>query len=171
MGNWNGTDQEAKEIFHELFKQEYEKLIRCAISYLKLKKTEGDMVSRAEDVVQGMFTLAWERRKEVLSCEKPVGWLYEALQYKAKELLNEENKWEKRLRRYQELYIPPNEPHIDLKCELEGIVPKEEFDLLYKIYVMGYSYKELCAELGLTKQALAAKVHRIKKKIRKKLED
>lgn len=171
MDTWNGTDQEAREIFHDFFQQEYEKLTRCAIIYLKLKIPGAHVSDWAEDIVQEMFSLAWERREEVLSSEKPVGWLYEALHYKVKEHLNDENKWVKRLCRYREFYVPPAEPHISLEIELGGIVPKEDFDLLYKIYVMGYSYRELYEELGLTKPTLATKIHRIKEKIRKKLDE
>ena len=46
---------------------------------------------------------------------------------------------------------------------------KEDFDLLYKMYVMGYSYRELCQEMGLTKSALATRIHRIKERIRDEL--
>lgn len=169
MDTWNGTDQEAKEIFHDFFQQEYEKLTRCAFAYLNPKIAGNHGMDRAEDVVQEMFSLAWKRRKKVLSSEKPVGWLYIALHYKAKEYLKEENKWAKRLHRYKEFSNPPADSNFDMNFELEGVVSKEDFDLLYKIYVMGYSYRELCEELGLTKQALAARVHRIKEKIRKKL--
>ena len=93
MGTWAGTDQEAEAIIQKIYEAEYEKLVRCAISYLKVGNNKAHVVSRAEDVVQDMFALAWERRRDVLSSEKPVGWLYITLQYKAKELLREENKW------------------------------------------------------------------------------
>lgn len=171
MSGWNGTDQEAKEIFHKIIVQEHEKLIHCAIAYLRLKTTETYLISKAEDIVQEMYELAWKKRAEVLSKDKPVGWLYEALYYKVKELLREENKWEKRLLKYQELYVQPVQPHINLSFELDGIVPKEDFDLLHKIYVAGYSYRELCQEMNLTKPTLAAKVHRIKERIRKELKE
>ncbi len=171
MGLWNGSDQGAAKIFHDIVVQEYEKLVRCAVAYLRLTTAEAHLLSKAEDVVQDMLVLAWERRHEVLSKDKPVGWLYEALYYKAKELLKEENKWEKRLRKYREFYVPPAEDHIDLKLELDGVVPKEDFDLLCKIYFMGYSYRELCQEMDCTKSALATKVHRIKKRIQEKLKE
>ena len=79
MGVWNGTDQEAARIFHDIVVQEYEKLIRCAVAYLRLTTAEAHLLGKAEDVVQEMLTLAWERRQDVLSKDKPVGWLYEAL--------------------------------------------------------------------------------------------
>lgn len=171
MSIWDGSDKNAAEIFHVFFKEEHEKLIHCAAAYLGIKHTGEHVINRAEDVVQEMFAFAWERRAEVLSSEKPVGWLYKSLYYKVKELLREENLWEKRLRRYQEYYVPPIELHYEPELDLERIVPKEDFDLLYKIYVLGCSYREMCQSTGLTKQALAAKVHRTKKKIWKKLNE
>lgn len=171
MGTWTGTDQEAEAIIQKIYEAEYEKLVRCAISYLKVGNNKAHVVSRAEDVVQDMFALAWERRRDVLSSEKPVGWLYIALQYKAKELLKEENKWIKRLLRYEQFYVQPTEPYISLELELDGLVAKEDFDLLYKFYVVGYSYQELCEEMGLTKTALGARIHRIKHKIQEKLKE
>jgi len=171
MSKWKGTDKDTDAIFRDIFENEYEKMVGCAISYLALKNSGAQIKSKAEVAVQEMFALAWERRQEVLSCEKPIGWMYEAIGYKVKELLREENKWEKRLRRYKEFYIPPTGPHIELEFELGGIVPKEDLDLLYRIYVEGYSYQELCEEMNLTKAALADRVHRIKKKIRKALKE
>ena len=97
MRIWNGTDSEAEKIFTELFQQEYEKLIRCAIIYLKAGDTKMATKGRAEVAVQETFALAWEHRDKVLSREKPVGWLYKALQYKSKDILREENKRRKRI--------------------------------------------------------------------------
>lgn len=120
--------------------------------------------------MQEMFTLAWEHRREILGKERPVGWFYKALQYKIMELLKDENKWRKLLLRYKQLYIPPAEPNASLEFELKELVTREDFDLLHKLYWEGYSYREICQEMDLTKSALAAKVHRIKKKIRAELE-
>lgn len=167
MGVWNGTDQEAEEIFHRFFVEEYEKLIRCAGIYLRAYDQRKPINGRSEITVQEMFTLAWERRQEVLSKEKPIGWLYNALQYKVMELLREENRWAKLLLRYEQQNMKPAEEPISLEVEFAGLVPDEDLELLYRIYLYGYSYNELCQEMGLTKSALAVKVHRIKEKIKK----
>lgn len=168
MGTWTGTDQEAEVIFKEIYETEYEKLVRCAIIYLKKGNNEAHVLSRAEDVVQEMFALAWKRRSEVLSSEKPVGWLYNALQYEAKTFLKQENKWVKQLLRYEQFYIEPPEPCVSLGFELRDLLSKEDYNLLYRFYVAGYSYRELCEETGLTKSALGVRIHRIKQKVQQK---
>ena len=173
MGIWTGADQEAKELIYKLYKGEYEKLVRCAISYLKTGNDEPNVRSRAEDVVQETFTLFWERRRDVLSKEKPVGWLYKALQRKAWALLKEENKWIRRLNKYKQFYTQPDESYISLemeRLEMEDLVSKEDFTLLYKFCVAGYTYQELSEETGLSKSALGTRIHRAKRKIREKLE-
>lgn len=118
-----------------------------------------------------MFTLAWKRREEVLAREKPVGWLYEALSYKVLELMREENRWTKRMLQYEQFYVPPTELQLSLETELGWVVPPEDFHLLRRIYVEGYSYRELCEEMNLSKSALADRVHRIKKKIRESVKN
>lgn len=171
MSSWNGTDENANEIFCDLYEREYERLLHCAKALLKSKGDRAPDNGGAEVAVQEVFFLAWERRQEVLSRECPVGWLYSALHYKVLELLKDENDWQKRLLRYEQMYVPPVNPHISLKIELDGLVSEPEFDLLRQIYWAGYSYREVCENLNISKSALAAKVYRIKRNIRKKMEE
>lgn len=172
MENWTGTDQEAEEIIRKIYENEYEKLVGCAILYLKVD-SKSYVHDRAEDVVQETFALAWERRKDVLSHEKPVGWLHKTLRYKVREQLKVENRWMKRLLQYEKFYVRTVDDYasLELKLELESLVPREDFDLLYRFYVEGYSYRELCKETGLTKEALGVRIHRIKRKIQEKLRE
>ena len=48
---------------------------------------------------------------------------------------------------------------------IQSIVNDEDYILLKKLYVEGYSYQEICTENNLTKAALGCRIHRIKKKI------
>lgn len=171
MNSKRTEDQNANEIFHHLFEQEYEGLIRYASAILRVRTKNAPVNGRAEVAVQEMFVLAWDRRDEVLSSKQPVGWLYKALYYKVLEVLKAENQWKKRLIRYRENYVPPVPEHISLNVNFDGLVPKKDFDLLCRMYIEGYSYAELCQELGLTKSELAVKIYRIKQKIREQLQD
>ena len=102
-----------------------------------------------------------------------MGWLYKALQRKAWALLKEENKWIRRLNKYKQFYTQPDESYISLemeRLEMEDLVSKEDFTLLYKFCVAGYTYQELSEETGLSKSALGTRIHRAKRKIREKLE-
>lgn len=168
MKMWTGADQKAEEWFRKTYGEEYEKLVRYAVSSLKARNNKTRMLNRAEDVVQEVFALAWERRGDVLSHEKPVGWLYITLQYKVRALLKEESRWTNFLLRYEPYYHQSMESYIDLKLELEALISREDYDLLYKIYIMGYTYQELCDEMGLTKSTLGVRVHRIKKRLQEK---
>lgn len=170
MEIWKGTEQEARKLFHDFFESEYEKMIRCAGLMLRARDSNAAVNGRAEVAVQETFALAWERREEVLSREQPVGWLYCALRYKVREILKEENRWTKRLLLYESQRDWYEDPQVSLDVEYDGIVPKEDFKLLCRIYIEGFSYRELCEEMNVTKPALAVRVHRIKKKMRTTLE-
>lgn len=171
MGNRQIEGQDTSELFRQLFEEQYQGMMRYASAILKARDSGSLINGRAEVAVQETFMLAWERRDEVLTSNQPASWLYKALYYKILEILKEENRWRKRLLLYERNYVPPVETHISLDVEFEGLVPKEDFDLLWRMYGEGYSYAELCRETGLTKSALAVKIHRIKKKIQKQLDD
>lgn len=165
------TEDEYNEFFKQLFDREYPGLLRYASSILKSLDGSSPVSSKAEDAVQEAFACAWKERKDVLASPEPVGWLYNALYYKILKLLRAENNWTKRLLKYEQYYIHHHEDHLSIEAELEGIVPKEDFDLLRRIYIDGYSYQELTAGLNTTKEALAVRVYRIKKKIRDTLKE
>lgn len=157
-------------LIEELFHSEYQKLVYYAATILDKYGAKYVSVSgRAEDVVQELFCLAWEKQDEILKSESPAGWLYKALTLKVREALREDRKWAKRLA------LIPNADGADTGQELSEdwakLLPKEDYDLLRKLYVEGYSYKELCAELGVKKSTLAMRVSRIKEKVQKNLGD
>lgn len=137
MRRGNYSVEEEKEAFIRLYKAEYEGLMRYASAILRGRNSGKPVGGRAEEAVQEMFVFAWENRGDLLSCEKPAGWLYNALHYKVLELLREENKWTKRLLWLEEQYSEKDEFPIRLEVELDGIVTQEELDLLKRVYVDG----------------------------------
>jgi DNA-binding MarR family transcriptional regulator len=54
-----------------------------------------------------------------------------------------------------------------LKADMAGILTDEEYRLLSRLYLEGYTYIELCEELGLKKSALAMRIKRIKERFLK----
>ena len=170
MRSGNYDAEEEKEAFVGLYKAEYKGLMRYACAILRGRSNGRSINEQAEEAVQEMFLFAWENRGDLFSSEKPAGWLYNALHYKVLELLREEKKWTKRLLRLEELYSEPSEPHVRLEVEFDGIITSEEFNLLKRIYIDGYSYKELCEELHISKSALGMRIKRIKEKIIKNID-
>lgn len=83
---------------------------------------------------------------------------------KVKENLREDRKWVKCLMLLpsEEDLTPP--PTVD---ELEELIPKEAYLILRRLYVEGYTYEELCAELECKQSCLAMRVHRAKKLFKK----
>lgn len=149
-----------------LFRQEYEGLLRTARSRLKKHDTTHVCASdRAEDIVQDLFFLAWEKREKVMSSQSPVGWLYTALSLKVREAIREEFAWMRNLNEASQL-TGSVETTEKLPDEWSKLIPPEDLRLLSRLYLEGYTYKELCAELGLKKSALAMRIFRIKREFR-----
>lgn len=157
--------------FEELFKTEYKGLLRYAASVFKRHGSQYVSASgRAEEAVQETFSFAWEERETLLSCSSPTGRLYKILYYKVMEMLDTDRTWAKRLMQISERAGGPESNDFQLKAELESIIPENDYRLLKQLYLGGYSYKELCAEYGLTKSALAMRIKRIKERIQKEFE-
>ena len=151
----------------ELFHKEYTGLVRYAeIMYRKFGGYV-DPRGRAEEIVQEAFFLAAEKRDELLEREDKRAWLVSAVSYKVRDALKEDRKWAKGLLllpdEHEVLYFPETE-------ESPVWLPHEDYVLLKRLYVEGYTYQELCAELGLSKSALAMKISRIKRAAKKNFE-
>lgn len=149
----------------DLFFREWSKLVRYA--RIQLRHYGPHMIDhdgRAEEIVQELFCTVCRKSEEVKASESPEGWLYKALHYKVQETLREDRKWVRCL-----MLLPSGEelappPQVD---EMAELMTQEDYRLLRRLYVEGYTYDELCAELDCSKSCLAMRVHRIKKLFRK----
>ena len=162
-----GSDYRPKDdlFIADLFFRERPKLLRYAQVIFQKRGGYVDPIGRAEDIVQEAFYLACEKRDDLIKTDDPTRWLVAAVTYKAREALREDRKWVQGL-----MLLPCEEPIVPFPEpeELSSLIPKEDYDLLRRLYVDGYTYKELCTELGVNKSNLGMRINRIKKSFKKK---
>lgn len=163
-----GKTVENEEFITALFQKEWSKLVRYAkIQMRRYGASPVDLDGRAEEMVQEVFCSACDKIEEIKKVPRPEAWLYVALYYEIQTGLRDDKKWEKCLR-----LLPSTdqaEPKEDIHF-LEQLMAKEDLELLVRIYKEGYKYEELARMIGITKSALAMRLHRIKKKAKEKYE-
>ena len=161
----NQNNNPLTDFVSSLFSSEWSKLLRYAkVQLRKYGLSDMDVDGRAEDIVQELFCTAWDKAEQLSKSENPEKWLYSALHYKLKEAIKEDAKWAKCMdaSAAEDLQAPSYQEH----DELADLIDNDDYALLRKLYLEGYSYKELCHELNLSKSALGVKIHKIKKKFR-----
>lgn len=153
-----------EEFITDLFKKEWVRLVRYAkIQLRRYRLDDADLTQRAEDVVQEAFCTAYDKIEELQQKANPEAWLYGVVYYKIKDAIREEQTWRKSL-----TLIPPDRiEENEEPSSLDELLQKEDFYLLYRLYIEGYSSKEMAEELGISKNALNVRVHRLKKKFKK----
>ena len=148
----------------ELFRREYAGLVRYAQIMYQKNGGYADPRGRAEESVQEAFFLAVEKREELMGRKDQRAWLISAVSYNVRYALKEDRKWAKGL-----LLLPDETAALPFRepDEPPAYLSKEDYGLLKRLYVDGYTYQDLCAELSLSKSALAMKISRIKKAAKK----
>lgn len=162
------SDSNMDAAFEDLFRSEYAGLMRYACAVFR-KRSGSVNTTRAEEAVSEMFALAWSKRDVLFSSEKPVGWLYRALYYTILGILQEERRRAKVLDILKKEYTESSCEMASPELSLQGIVDEEDFEILQKLYIEGYTYQEISQESDMKKSALAMKVSRIKEKMRTEL--
>ena len=163
----DAVPQEKKLTMEELFNREREDLLRYIKSVLRKHGAKHISDSeRAEDVVQEVFLLAWQKQDEVLACGHPKRWLYKAAVHKAQEALREDRTWIKRLSLIKPAVLRSGDVR-QIPEDWKPYMSQEDFDLIWKFYEEGYTYKDLCEELGVKKSTLGMRISRIKERFQK----
>ena len=148
---------EEKQIIEQFYRQEYESMFKLACYSLNDQNL-------AEAAVQDAFLIASTKFDKFTSSPNPTGWLYNVLKNNIRELRRERQKI---LTRFVSLDDVPelsvNIPYID------SINAKKDADLqlLSRIYVDGYSLREIADELSISVPALKMRINRAKKRLRK----
>jgi len=154
--------------FEEFYLEHCDGLMRYIIKILQNRGNQyTSLPDRAYDIMQESFLTAWAKRQKMFTSSDPKAWLFAVARNKIRETLRAENRWKKRLLLLSVPVEYSDEPLLQLRVQMTNVQAEEDFLLLKRLYVDGYSYSELCAELGISKSALAMRVKRAKEKYEK----
>lgn len=128
--------------------------------------------SLAEESVQDTFRIACEKADNLFSSENPKGWIIKTL----KNVIHNMNKARANINKIivdmmsveENSYTASDEENLHLLYA--GIVSDEDFALLKRISVDGYSMLEAADELGITVDACKKRAQRARKKLKNFLE-
>lgn len=157
--------------FESFYRRNYPHMLLLAELLLKKNLPENTAREFAVDATQETFIVAWKKWKTVSTHPKPEAWLYEVLRYKVLQIVRDEWTWHKRtlqLSNTAESSAFTSADTFTLRTELQDMLTEEEYSLLVQLYLEGKTFDALSQELGMNRSALAMRVTRIKKRLRKK---
>ena len=141
-----------KQLFQKLYDQTYINLRQ----FVQYRSRNSHMV---DDILQEIY-LETFRHIEVLSThENQVGWIYKTAEYKIKklnEVYDRNMSRELSVTDFEEPFIEDHAETIIHLDEYKRILKEDEFALVMKKYVEGYSYKEIGQLTGNTESGIAA---------------
>ena len=160
------------EEFEQIYKENYSYFLRYAATIFHAFAPHNMPIGdRAEEAVQEMCAFAWANRDKMAEAEFPVRWMVRVLFFKMRELLRDEQTWAKRMQQISEQFCEEDVNDFRLKVELEDLIPPEDYLLLKRLYLDGYTYAEVGDAMSLKKSALAMRVKRIKEQILAKIDE
>lgn len=154
-----------KQLFQKLYDQTYINLRQ----FVQYRSRNPHMV---DDILQEIY-LETFRHIEVLSThENQVGWIYKTAEYKIKklnEVYDRNMSRELSVTDFEEPFIEDHAETIIHLDEYKRILKEDEFALVMKKYVEGYSYKEIGQLTGNTESGSKMKISRLIEKLRKNI--
>ncbi len=154
-----------KELFQELYDQTYINLRR----FVQHRSRNLYMV---DDILQEIYLETFRHIEELAAHENRVGWIYKTADYKIMKL----NKvYDRNMSRelsgtdFEEPSIEDNAEMIINLDEYKRILREDEFALVMKKYIEGYSYKEIGQLTGNTVSGSKMKISRLIEKLRKNI--
>lgn len=128
----------------------------------------------AEEAVQETFRIACAKADSLKSSQNPKGWLMNTLKY----VIQNMRRSRARLNRFILYLISSYNKDEDqiyaddmLDIHYQNIISKEEYDLLKKAAIDGYSTKELAMELGISVDACRKRIRRAKTKLKEAIKN
>ncbi len=127
----------------------------------------------AEDLVQETFLIILQNPDRFLSSSGKTAWMVSILRH----CMGHYWRYAQYLFRIQsqlEQFRNDNETLMDnhsIRIIYDGIINREDLELLIQYYVDGYSYNDLCAHFGISETACRKRIQRAKARLRKALEE
>ena len=161
-------ESEKERIFTEYYTQYFNKLKIYAYSSL-------GSWSRAEEVTQDTFHIAWTKMDDLISSKNPMGWLVNTLKFTIRNIKRHDNLQMRLFISLNELGEIPAMNTIDTDLDIDEVckfvLSKEEYYLMRRIVLDKATYKEMSEELGIKLWACQKRMQRIIRKLRKHLKN
>ena len=154
-----------KELFQELYDQTYLNLRR----FVQHRSRNVHMV---DDILQEIYLETFRHIEELSTHENQVGWIYKTAEYKIKklnEVYDRNRSRELSGTDFEEPFIEDNAEMMIHLDDYKRILKEDEFALVMKKYVEGYSYKEIGQLTGNTESGSKMKITRLIEKLRKNI--
>lgn len=128
--------------------------------------------SIAEDIVHDVFCAALNKMEEFRNHPEPKRWLMVTAKNKIRELYRKMKR--RPLENLDEIPEPAMEESdysgIELELTALAIIDKEEWDLIKDYYLIGITIRELAKKYGITENYMRVRLHRLRVKLRKKID-
>jgi len=148
--------------FEKFYRMHYELVAKYVFRQISDKDA-------AEDIVQDIFCLAYEKWKEVLPHPYPEGWLLQVAKYKMMEFWRKLEKREVLSLEEEELEPSVNDENYgmaEIEAVAEANLKMEEWNLMKSYYLEDKNVKLLAEQAGVEDSCLRMRIFRVTKKLR-----
>lgn len=154
--------REQNQLIEDLFKSEYKDMALFAYNTL------GD-ANLAEAAVQDTFLIALNKPNDLSGSPRPKGWLYNTLKNVIKHIERDRNYLYRKNISLHEAALEAA-PYMDTYSEVGvDVSSSDEWKLLMRFYIEGYSMRELAEENEISEEAVKSRLRRARAKLREKL--
>lgn len=126
----------------------------------------------AEDITHDVFCAALNKMDEFRNHPEPKKWLMVTARNKMRELYRKmKRNASEALEEIPELAVEePDYNEIELELTALSIIDKEDWELIKDYYLIGITTRELAEKYGITENNMRVRLHRLKVKLRKKID-
>ena len=163
-----------EEAFRQFFDIYFPKVYRFLLAMLRSSDD-------AEDVTSIAFIYVWDNREKLRDSEQLVAWLYQIARHRALDYIRKNKSSRTLSLEGFEEFLPDGKSSLDVLTDhyytsqyVEGLLSKlseSERAVVYLRFGEGLSFNEIAQRLGMASIAVRVRMHRIIKKLQKRIDD